>query len=96
VRERHDHRAQPLARPVELDRRLLVPQHARDAVAAREATGREAARDPGRALAQGRVRQALLADERLRLRRPLGRGEQAEREVQGRSTTWTIASTIGS
>ena len=88
--ERDEHRARPLCGPVEERRLDAVVEHGGEPLAALEA---EPARDPRRALAQLRVRDA---GERLRLRSPLGGGEQGEREVQGASAASAIASTMGS
>ena len=95
MRERDDDGAEPLAAPVQLDRLGLVREHACDTVAAAHASRGEARRDPRCALAQLRVRQPpALADERLGVGRPLGRVEEAEREVHVPATS-AIASTIG-
>ena len=94
-RERHEHRAEPLARPEQQDRLAAVSEHRRQAVAPSDARAGEASGQAGGALAELGVRQALAAvDQRLALGEALGGVEQRERHVHAPATS-AMASTIG-
>ena len=86
-RERHDHGAQPLARPVQLDGLAAVLQHGGHAVAPAHAERGEPGRHRGSGLLQAPVAQAGVAiGGGVGVRRALGGVEQRETEVHAGSS----------
>ena len=97
MRERDDAGAEPLGRPVQLDRLFVVPENAGHAVSGPDASLGEAGGDAGSALVQAGVREPLArARERLGVGGSLCGVEKVQREVHREAAAFAIAFTIGS